>query len=612
MASRASAATSLQKAADEEKSAQIGSWTYNAADRTINWSDGLWRLFGRAPGSADLTDETLLSWVRADHRAYHEAQMEKLLTLGPGETVRDFVYPILTPAGEERWIQVYPEARHDDQGRLVELSGIMVDISREKTGEMERARLFDLSHDLLALAGTDGFFKQINDAWRTTLGWEPEDLLAKSFLSFVHPDDIEPTLERIENQKRGESVIQFENRYLCKDGSYRWLEWTSSPESDGTIFAVARDKTEQKRVQLERDRFFDISIDLLVIAGVDGRFKKVNDRWTEILGWEPEELISRPFFDFIHPDDIEPTVSEVERQKHGERVIKFENRYRCKDGGYRWLEWSTQPEPDGTIYAVARDITDRREAERELVEARQEAEDASQAKSKFLAAMSHDLRTPLNAILGFSDMMRQEAFGEIGNPRYREYIEDIHNSGTLLVSLINDILDLSKIEAGKYDLAEEEVDLAEIITVSLHQLESMAKRAGISVAWEIPDGLPRMIGDERALIQVLNNLISNAIKFTTSPGSVTVSASLGNLQGIVLRVSDTGIGMTEADIAKALTPFEQADGTHSRRHEGTGLGIHLCVNLMKLFGGRLEIESEKDKGTTVSLFFPPYRTQKTL
>ncbi|MEW8347189.1 MAG: PAS domain S-box protein, partial [Candidatus Thiodiazotropha taylori] len=235
--------------------------------------------------------------------------------------------------------------------------------------EIERSKLFDLSVDLLAVADTEGNFVEVNHAWKEIPGWEPEDLLRDTFLSFVHPDDIDATVNQIQRQKTsGTTVQQFVNRYRCKDGSYRWLEWTASAEIDGFIYAIARDKTEQKRTEQERDRFFDISIDLLVIANTDGTFRKVNDRWTEVLGWEQSELVNRPFFDFVHPDDIEPTLVELEREKRGERVTKFVNRYRCKDNSYLYLEWTTQPEPDGTIYAVARDITRRKLAEQAIMQ----------------------------------------------------------------------------------------------------------------------------------------------------------------------------------------------------------------------------------------------------
>ena len=251
---------------------------------------------------------------------------------------------------------------------------------------------------------------------------------------------------------------------------------------------------------------------------------------------------------------------------------------------------------------------ERAQIEENLTSAKAEAEQANQAKSEFLASMSHDLRTPLNAILGFSDMMREKTFGSLGDPHYESYANDIYDSGTLLVSLINDILDLSKIEAGKYELVEKPLDILKLIQTSFRQLKKIAETSNQTLSTCVPPEFPAIRGDERALIQIFNNLLSNAIKFTPNSGKIDVEASLDKDNSIVISVSDTGIGMSESGKIKALQPFEQADGLHSRRHEGTGLGLHLCVNLMKLFGGTLNIESEVDKGTTVILRFPPERT----
>lgn len=244
----------------------------------------------------------------------------------------------------------------------------------------------------------------------------------------------------------------------------------------------------------------------------------------------------------------------------------------------------------------------------ELKEAKEEAESANKAKSEFLAAMSHDLRTPLNAIMGFADMMKLETFGPLGDNHYEQYAIDIHNSGSLLISLINDVLDLSKIESGKYELSEEPLGISSLIGTSFRQLEKMSETSNLTLSSNVASDMPNMTGDERALVQVLNNLLSNAIKFTPTGGKISVSAKVDENNGVVLCVADTGIGMSEEGIVKALQPFEQADGTHSRRHEGTGLGLHLCTNFMKLFGGTLEIVSEVDKGTTIALKFPPERT----
>jgi len=236
------------------------------------------------------------------------------------------------------------------------------------------------------------------------------------------------------------------------------------------------------------------------------------------------------------------------------------------------------------------------------------AESASRAKSEFLAAMSHDLRTPLNAIMGFSDMMRAETYGPLGSEHYVRYVDDIHNSGAHLVSLINDILDLSKIEAGKYELYDEPLSVSSTINTSIRQLEIMAETNSLSLSHDIPTNMPQLLGDERVMIQILNNLLSNAIKFTPEGGKIFITASVDEDNGIVIRVTDTGVGMSDEELAMAQRPFEQIGESQSRRHKGTGLGLYLCDNFMRLFGGAFDIKSEVDIGTTVTLKFPAERT----
>jgi len=243
----------------------------------------------------------------------------------------------------------------------------------------------------------------------------------------------------------------------------------------------------------------------------------------------------------------------------------------------------------------------------ELESARQQAVEANRAKTEFLANMSHDLRTPLNAILGFSEMMRAHAFGPLGDPRYDEYIEDIHHSGSLLISLINDLLDISKVEAGKYELVEEPVDMRALIESCIRQVAAGAEAAGHRLKAEVDANVPVLRGDERVLTQILNNLLSNAVKFTPEGGLIQVKCWCDDHDRVFLSVSDNGIGMTSEGVKKALKPFEQAHNPRAREHKGTGLGLHLCDNFMKLFGGAMTIESALGEGTTVTVNFPPER-----
>ncbi len=240
-----------------------------------------------------------------------------------------------------------------------------------------------------------------------------------------------------------------------------------------------------------------------------------------------------------------------------------------------------------------------------------DAEAANRAKSEFLASMSHELRTPLNAILGFSEIMSTQTFGPIGNHHYKGYVGDIHKSGSFLLSLINDLLDISKIEAGGYELEADDLDVATVIQSSIEQVSAFALKSGHVIDVHVPDNFPTLQGDQRVLMQILNNLLSNAVKFTPEGGKIDVVARLNPSRNIALSVTDTGIGMSKEDLARALIPFEQADSSRSSRHEGTGLGLHLSNNFMKLFGGTLDIESQVGKGTTINIMFPPERTTQT-
>ncbi len=247
----------------------------------------------------------------------------------------------------------------------------------------------------------------------------------------------------------------------------------------------------------------------------------------------------------------------------------------------------------------------RRIAEREAD--KQKAETANRAKSSFLATMSHELRTPLNAIIGFSDMMKSQVLGEIGNERYHPYIDNIHDSGAHLLQIICDILDLSKAESGKLDLDEELFDLRDVVR-SVRQLTSgRIEAGGLTEKINLPPDLPPLRGDERKIKQVLLNLVSNALKFTPPGGTIELSVNFNHQSGLVLIVADTGIGIPQEDIERVLKPFEQVDSSLSRQHEGTGLGLPLVRAMIELHGGTVTLKSMVGVGTQVILTLPPER-----
>ena len=262
--------------------------------------------------------------------------------------------------------------------------------------------------------------------------------------------------------------------------------------------------------------------------------------------------------------------------------------------------------PGGGMILTFTDITDRKKVEDTLREAKNSAERGNRAKATFLANISHELRTPLNAIIGFSELMKHEIFGPLEPASYRTYVDDIHESGMHLLELINDILDMSKAEAGMTDLVDSLIDVGALIRTSVRMMHRRATANGVEIVEEIPDTLPLLKGDERRMRQIALNLLSNAVKFTEDGGTVTVSCR-SDEAGFRIVVADTGIGMTPEDLERVMEPFVQADTRLSRKYEGTGLGLPLTRALIQAHGGTLTLESEPEKGTVAIAWFPPER-----
>ena len=291
--------------------------------------------------------------------------------------------------------------------------------------------------------------------------------------------------------------------------------------------------------------------------------------------------------------------------------VELELRIPGDDGSVRRVRSIAQPrERDGgdIIWdGIFLDVTDRHDGLVALRAAKEEAELANRIKSEFLASMSHEIRTPLNAIMGFSEVMEKQIFGPVGEPRYQEYAADIHASGSHLLALIGDILDLSKLEAGQMELKEGKVNIAEVIESSLSLLKRRAETGEIKLAVRIAEKLPALRGDERRIRQILLNLLSNASKFTPDGGQVSISASVSSIKELRIQVEDTGVGIKQEDIVTVLTPFGQVLDSTVPDDTGTGLGLPLAKSLVERHGGRLDLESQLGKGTRVTVRFPPMR-----
>ncbi len=362
------------------------------------------------------------------------------------------------------------------------------------------------------------------------------------------------------------------------------------------------DITARKEAENQLDRFFTLSLDMLCISSANGYFKLVNPAFTRTLGWSAEEILARPFLDFVHPDDHATTLIEVERQvAAGESVLQFENRYLHKDGSWRMLSWMSVPHTGGLMFATARDVTEYRQVTQALVAAKEQAELANRAKDSFLATMSHEIRTPLTGILGMLELL---SLTNLDNEQ-RATLDAAWDSGRGLLRIVSDILDWSKIEEGKLELSPRATSITQLLQEVVNTYSRVASAKSLPL-WQHADARlsSTHIVDALRLSQVLNNFVSNAIKFTQR-GEIELRAELldqlDSGERIRFSVKDTGIGIAK-DIHKRLFQrYRQESADTARMYGGTGLGLAICRRLAELMDGQIELESEPGQGSIFSI-----------
>ncbi len=415
---------------------------------------------------------------------------------------------------------------------------------------------------------------------------------------------------------------------VLPDGRRVWFRTNAMPRFDASgrftgYLGTTRNITEAftNKRQLDENlaitsHLLDAVPDAIVFCLPDRSIVKVNPEFSRLFGYTADEVRGKTT-EFLY-DDRSGYLESGNRTFDEKSERRFEPhvwRMKRKDGSIFMAEVvgsrvrNAAGEAIGNV-GLLRNITQREEANAALLKAKEDAELANRSKSQFLAHMSHELRTPLNAILGFSEILQLQMHGDLGNPRYAEYVDDIHGSGELLLSMINDILDLSRVEAGKLELYEREIDPDTLITECQRFLRDRAVSRGITIQiGESIEGV-MLFADERLVKQMLLNLLSNAVKFTPPDGTIHVFVTLDDAGDLRIAVADTGIGIAAEDIERVRRPFAQAHNVWQKTGEGAGIGLYLVESLIEAHGGSMHIASELGNGTIVTLRFPPSRVHR--
>ncbi len=482
--------------------------------------------------------------------------------------------------------------------------------------------LSNMGNDFMIVLSSRGKIINANEPFFKALSLAPEDVKGKNFLDMVNSEDkpyVQPIFKNLfqDGQDSLCEMIAFECRIRGTAKISHWLDCRVKPYQ-GQLLLVCRDLTDSKRHEAELLRREQQLSEAQAIGHMGHWMWRIGDENLEfsseiyrIFGVTADKFT--PTFDNInsmmHRRDRGRIAQSFQRAMIERKHYEMEFRIMRPTGEARFIVLQGRCETDSegdvsALFGIMQDVTERNQYERELREAKESAERAYAAKSQFLANMSHELRTPLNAIIGFSEMMQRQMLGPIGTEKYLDYIGGIRESGEHLLDMITDILDMSKIEAGKYNLDVEDFNLFKVIRLATHMMEGRALDAQVKIISNIPESEEMIIvGDRRAIMQMILNVLSNAVKFTKPQGRVSISCTSKNNM-ITMKFVDTGIGIPASKLRYVTKPFEQAANSFTRNHDGTGLGLAITKELAELHGGTLELESTVGVGTTVTISIP--------
>jgi PAS domain S-box-containing protein len=500
------------------------------------------------------------------------------------EKLREFLAP--SPAEEAAALV---EARH----------------TLELAAERRRA-IAEAAASILWSADPNGKVLDMAPQWYSFTGQTPKQYRGGGWLDVVHPDDrrlaAETWAAALRDKKPGDAVYRL--RHVSGDYRFTAVRYVPVFDRKGRLrewVGWMADIDTQVRAERERDRFFTLSLDLLCIVGMDSVFKRVNPAFERMLGFTIEELCSSSSLDFVHPENRVSTLAQFEKLKAGMPTVYFENRFRCKDGSYRWLAWSAFPEiEDGLIYAAARDITERKVAEAQVKEQAAKLAEADRRKDEFLAMLAHELRNPLSPIRAAVEVLRRATSPE----QLTWSIDIIDRQVVHLTRLIDDLLDVARITRGRITLKKTVFDLCTVVDDAIDAVRPLIDRRRHRLRVSLPDDPITIEADSVRVEQVLVNLLDNAAKYTDDGGDITLEAEVKG-DHLVIRVRDNGIGMEPQTASAMFDIFTQASRSLERAQGGLGLGLALVKRLTEMHGGSVVAESRGiGQGSTFTVILP--------
>ncbi len=499
-----------------------------------------------------------------------------------------------------------------------------------RKAEREYRAIIDSVSDIIFELNAEGEILFLNDTWPRITGFETEQCMHRNLFDMLHPQDQEEQKAAFRQLVIGKRpAYRSFTRLRTSNGVYHAAELAMSMLRQdetrqlrvvGTITDV-EDRRRTERALTEAEKKYRTIVENAA-GGIyqvtpEGHFLSVNPAYARILGYDSPEHVMKHVRNaheqlYRMPRERARFIRELEQKG---LVQGFEAEMLTRQGNYIWVNENARAVRDDEGHILyyegsLENISQRKEAEMKMTDAMLQSDLASRAKSEFLANMSHELRTPLNAIIGFSEIISNEVYGKIEQRQYWEYAKDIYSSGRQLLRIINDILDVSRIDAGERQLNESTIDMDRLVQSCLDFVGIKVAEAQLSVNNVTLNHVPNLVGEELAVKQCLLNILSNALKFTQAGGSITISDEVDSDGRLRLSVTDTGVGLDDDEIEKALSPFGQVETALSRATSGAGLGLTLVTSLMRLHGGHLELVSQKGIGTTATLVFPRKRVVK--